>query len=432
MRGIRPIWLVTRGVGRVTVPLLSPVLLFTTCKGPEVPREAFQVSDSAGVSIIESTEPLWSAEEGWTVSPEPTVVIGQLEGDERYLLDQVAGARRLPDGRIAVLDVGSRRVRIYDSTGMHLADLGGDGDGPSEFRQPQFLDLIGDTLVVFEFFPASITWFSQEGEFIRTNEVLASGTGTIPRAMAFGYLKSRFGIATWVQSARERVRGAGRNRPPVTLLRFALDGSGTDSLLSVPGTEMTTSFPEPGSIRNRPVIFGNTAYLAASEDWIYVAPTDDFSVWAYDTEGVVRRIIRRVAPPRSVTSADIDRYVERRLHDVDPPLEERAPYERSIRAWEVAETMPATRWICADSEGNVWVEGFDEGLGQGRFSVFRSDGVWLGDVDLPDGLPETRGGLFQPWIEIGSDYVLGVWVDEFGVEQVRLYGINKGGEGRGL
>jgi hypothetical protein len=176
-------------------------------------------------------------------------------------------------------------------------------------------------------------------------------------------------------------------------------------------------------------MFGKTAYLAASEDWIYVGPTDEFSVRAYDTEGVLRRIYRRVVGPRPVTSPDIDRYVEKRLREVDPPPEERGEVEGAIRAWEVAETMPATRWLCADSQENVWVEDFDEeGLGQGRFSVFRSDGAWLGEVDLPDGLPETRGGLFQPWLDIGPDYVLGVWVDELGVEQVRLYSINKGQE----
>lgn len=430
MRDIRPVWSMTQAFGTVLLWPLFLLLLLATCQGPEAPRDTFQVSDSAGVSIFESTEPLWSTEGGWTISPEPLVVIGQLEGDESYLLDRVAGARRLPDGRIAILDVGSRRVRIYDSAGKHLGDLGGDGDGPSEFRQPQFLDLIGDTLVVFEFLPASVTWFSSEGDFIRTNEVLRSGTGTIPRAMAFGYLNGRYGIAALVESAQDHAQVEGRNRPPVTLLRFALDGSGVDSLLSVPGTEMTTSFPRPGSIRNRPVIFGNTAYLAASRDWIFVAPTDGFSLLAFDIDGVLRKILRRAVSPRSVTSADIDRYVEKRIRDVDPPLEERESYERSIRAWDVAETMPATRWICADSEGNIWVEEFDEdGLGQGRFSVFRSDGAWLGHVDLPNGLPETRGGLFQPWVEIGPDYILGVWVDEFGVEQVRLYGINKKGEG---
>ena len=89
--------------------------------------------------------------------------------------------------------------------------------------------------------------------------------------------------------------------------------------------------------------------------------------------------------------------------------------------------MPAFRWIAVDSEDNLWVEEFnDVGFGQGRFSVFRSDGAWLGLIDLPEGLPESRGGFFQPWMEIGPDYLLGVWVDQYGVEQVRLYRIEKG------
>lgn len=186
-------------------------------------------------------------------------------------------------------------------------------------------------------------------------------------------------------------------------------------------------FPRANVIRRRPIIFGKSAYLAASNNWIYVAPTDDYSVRVYDAEGALRRIIRRAVPRISVTPGDVDRFVEKRLREVDPLPEEREEVERSIRAWEVSPTMPAFRWISVDSEDNLWVEEFDtERLGQGRFSVFRSDGVWLGHVDLPNGLPETRGGLFQPWLDIGPDYVLGVWVDELGVEQVRLYSINKG------
>jgi len=66
------------------------------------------------------------------------------------------------------------------------------------------------------------------------------------------------------------------------------------------------------------------------------------------------------------------------------------------------------------------------GIDQGQFSVFDADGVWLGRVALPPGLPWLRGhNLRYPILEIGRDYVLGVWVDDLGVEQVRLYRIEK-------
>jgi hypothetical protein len=99
---------------------------------------------------------------------------------------------------------------------------------------------------------------------------------------------------------------------------------------------------------------------------------------------------------------------------------------RTAGELSVAETMPAFRWIAVDSEDNLWVEEWKGvGLDQGRFSVFDPDGAWLGYVDIPDGLPELRIAYDMQLMEIGSDYLLGVWIDEFGVEQVRLHRIEK-------
>jgi hypothetical protein len=79
-----------------------------------------------------------------------------------------------------------------------------------------------------------------------------------------------------------------------------------------------------------------------------------------------------------------------------------------------------------DSEDNLWVEEWKGvGIDQGSFSVFRRDGCWLGSVDIPEGLPEMRVASDYQLMEIGPDYLLGVWTDQVGVEQVRLYRIEK-------
>jgi hypothetical protein len=46
-----------------------------------------------------------------------------------------------------------------------------------------------------------------------------------------------------------------------------------------------------------------------------------------------------------------------------------------------------------------------------KTQIFAPDGEWLGTIALPDRLTV---------LEIGSDYVLGVWRDEFDVERVQL------------
>ncbi|MFH1764693.1 MAG: hypothetical protein ABIF09_10920 [Gemmatimonadota bacterium] len=403
------------------------LLLLTACEGQESSAAPFRVADSAGVAIVESTRPLWEKGEGWALSPEPEVAIGLVEGDERYLLNQVAEARRLSDGRIAVLDAGSYLLRLYDGTGRHLMDLGGEGDGPSEFRYPQFLGVVSDTLFVYEYAAGDLTWFSPDGEFLRTSNVFRQSDRETLTVVMVGYLEDRFGIGIRDVGIRERTLVEGLNRPPMRIWRFDLFNSGADSLFSVPGDEVMISFPGPGVTRHQNNVFGKTTYLAASKDRIYVAPTDAFSIQVFDREGILRRIIRRDETPHRVTRSDFDRWVEQMIEILDLPPDERAEMRRSAGELSAAETMPAFRWIAVDSEDNLWVEEWQGvGLGQGRFSVFRANGAWLGYVEIPEGLHDLRREFFQPWLEIGSDYLLGIWSDDLGVEQVRLYRIEKG------
>src|SRR5690606_19465085 len=66
------------------------------------------VVDSAGVEIVTSPAPAWAPGEGWRVAEEPSLTIGSAAGDEAYALFGVVAAVRLPDGRIAIANAGTR------------------------------------------------------------------------------------------------------------------------------------------------------------------------------------------------------------------------------------------------------------------------------------------------------------------------------------
>ncbi len=59
------------------------------------------------------------------------------------------------------------------------------------------------------------------------------------------------------------------------------------------------------------------------------------------------------------------------------------------------------------------------------FEVFAPDGTWLGSVELPPGLERGFIQYQAPYMEIGTDYVLGVWRDELDVQYVRMYRLNR-------
>ena len=198
-----------------------------------------------------------------------------------------------------------------------------------------------------------------------------------------------------------------------------------DSIAEVLTEEKMVVGSRGGNAIVQDVLFGATSYLAASADRIYLASSEAYSIQVLDRRGRLTRITRRAVTPKDVQQDHIRRYVEQLLAATDEGAERLEELTQRMADGPVAEVMPAYRLVLVDACGNLWVEDWDDvGVRQGAFSVFGPDGVWLGRVTLPPGLPWTRGLKFT--MEIGEDYILGTWIADFGVEQVRLYRIDKG------
>lgn len=71
----------------------------------------------------------------WVLGPEPIVVIGDDNEDERYLLGELSHAFFLHDGRIVIGDRTDMSIRIYSRDGEFEAQVGRKGEGPGEFQQ---------------------------------------------------------------------------------------------------------------------------------------------------------------------------------------------------------------------------------------------------------------------------------------------------------
>jgi len=62
--------------------------------------------------------------------------IGEVDGEDPYLLTWVPAVATDPDGRVIVVDQGSRQVRVFDAKGRFLFHFGGPGEGPGEMEWP--------------------------------------------------------------------------------------------------------------------------------------------------------------------------------------------------------------------------------------------------------------------------------------------------------
>ena len=90
-------------------------------------------SGSAGVRIVDNARPADDARLPWRIGPDPVVSIGEVTGDESYMLHRANDAATLPDGRIVVANTGTNELRVFDAAGVYLTTWGRAGEGPGEF-----------------------------------------------------------------------------------------------------------------------------------------------------------------------------------------------------------------------------------------------------------------------------------------------------------
>ncbi len=372
-------------------------------------RSTLAMSDSAGVTIVESHAPLWGPEEGWRLSEAPLVTIGDVEGPDEYQLYRVRSARRLVDGRIVIANSGTNELRFYDADGTYHFMRGGEGGGPGEFRSMGDIWTLGDSLFIHDFSQMRITVYSTAGEFGRTFRVREAPDGGFP--FPEGVLAPHYMLVR--RTPRDSELSPGFNRDTSLYLRYSLDGEPLDSLGWYPGAESYMGFAEDFTYGTS-APFGLRAYMLAAGDLLYYGSSDVYEIEVRASDGTLHRLIRRPVPNAPVTAGEVDEFQRRN----EEAAERRAQIWRDLYSkMTLPETKPAYGRLLVDSEGNLWVSDYtQERDDEGTWSVFDPEGRFLGTIETP------TGGRVQ---QIGPDFVLGVWRDELDVEYVRLYELIK-------
>ena len=369
--------------------------------------DAYTIVDSAGVRIVESHSPTWG-EDGRRIDPEPSLRIGQVEGEEPYEFGQLWDGVLLADGQMAVSDGQAREVRVFDSAGRHVNTLGQAGDGPGEFRN------LG---TVFEYRGDSIAAF--DGRLYRTS-VFSRSSG-LARTVQ-NRVEGNFGVFGFLRHGPFLLFNPGQYRPE---LPQGLQWDSTDVVamdLSGDSSKIVTRLPilerliGPGGRRESWRLQG-VSIQAVAEDGFYWATSDRYEISFYDTEGDVRRILRRPIQPRVIDASMKAEYEAATLTDFPRTQgEERARmFARNFEDASYAETLPLFATAFVDGDQRLWVSEWPWPSllkPPRRWSVFSAEGVWLGDLEAPDGLMivDSRG-----------DIVLGIWRDDSDVQYIQLH-----------
>jgi hypothetical protein len=384
------------------LPLCCAVL--AACQDTGARPNAAIIRDSAGVKIVENARPAWGGASAWHVAAAPTVTIGEVEGDAPYLLSRVLAATRLSDGRVVILDGGTQQLRYFDGDGAHLQSRGGAGDGPGEFRGALHLfRMTGDSLLVADVLASRFTVLDDVGQFVTS---YSAGVG---RASAFGRFAS--GRLAVTRSADPVLAVAtGHVRVPLNVLAFNPGESAADTVARLPGGEEYRAEVGRG-IANYAVPFGRRPVTFVHGEHLYVGSGDAFEIEIVREDGTLERIVRAAVAVPAVSPQHRERWRDEQLRGASDSR--RAAIERLLRDVPSPAVMPAYSALHVDADANLWIRPFappgEEAL---DWFVFDAEDRWLGLVTMPPRLTV---------MEIGRDYVLGVYRDALDVEHVRLH-----------
>lgn len=339
----------------------------------------------------------------WTVGKSPDLLIDESQGREP--LYQVRGGRQFADGACVIAIQGSHELRFYSREGVLERSAGRDGSGPNEFRSFDFLQLIADSVWVYDRLNQRVSVVDRAGEFVRLLPVVALSKD----ALTFGV--GVFGDRSiLLQRGEPGTIGAGLRRSYRRHLVLGPDGSIAELGRFFRGESYWQAVGDDIVDAGRP--FGREGLTAVrGSEWFY-SGGEEYRVEQYDVTGRLRAVYSYPAEPRSVTQGDLEEYLEEFRAAVGRPTLR----EQLLRKAPLPERMPAYAGLVIDSEGNVWAAPHVGAKPRSCWHVYQRQPPLFAKACLPDRFTV---------LDIAGASVLGVLRDENDVERIARYRLVK-------
>lgn len=343
----------------------------------------------------------------------PILVVGERQGEPAHELYDVRAPFLLPEGGVAVPLARGGTVRLFDSAGGFVSELGGEGEGPGEFMGLSTAWARGDTIEAHDSRLRRVTRFVPgEPPVVIPLDPVPSAEVAVPGAFHGG----------WVLYGVEEVQPTGRDR--LAVHRYALDGTHLGEVAEVDGFRRH-SFPGgagPDPISPRPLIRGRDGRVLVAET--LTPQIRGFSLATGEEERLTW------TPEDRLPREEAVRTLRNTLSAVDAPEGDHDRAHGALDALSGSEEVPVFWDVLVDGAEHLWIRGYDprlhslytgglQGPGPGgEWMVLDRHGKRVTTLALPADL--------EP-VAIDGDRLIGVRRDELDVESVRVYPILRAG-----
>ena len=396
-------------------------LLALACGEEATQSHGPTVADSAGIEVV-TIRPPDLATSTWRVAGDPLLTIGSAAGSEVELLSQVQSARSLDDGSVLVADGASRELRVFDRSGAPRMTLGGDGEGPGEYRGFGFVAPRADgSISVYDNRLRRVTRYDEQMAFLGSESLIGFDGPPLPQVA--GFLQS--GAMVTFGSLPFEPQGEGPYFGAFAVGVFSPTSGSYTVVDTINASEESLTRRDDRPLRAY-VPFGRKSDVAVSDSMIFLLDaSDQGSVRIHRENGELARILRFEVPRVHATPEDVDDWADAYVAVYgggNPDLEEwwRYGFDRT----PAPDSIPLFRSLESDADGHLCLERYAPTEdGTREYWCFTDRGEFVRALDLGQGVVQGFHPHFAPQLEIGRSHVLAVWTDAVGVEQVRKYSL---------
>jgi hypothetical protein len=270
--------------------------------------------------------------------------IGVLEGPEEYVFGRVQGLAVDPSGAIWVADGLLNAIRRYETDGTHLGDLGGEGDGPGEFRDLYSIKALPDgRIAAYDELTHLVSFYDSTGEYldrVRVPKFFVGGSGDMFQVDTAGHM--------YVTEMDRQKSGT-----PYIYLRLSTDGEVLDTLRRPPRGYVGAMVSQLYALGPMPAFGTWTNHHISPMGYLVVGQNEEYTLFRPLADGRTLRIERSWDPIR------VKRQERVAYQTLEDHFSTRRP--RNYPSTRVSSQKPPFWEFWVDDENRIWVARHGEG-----------------------------------------------------------------------